>query len=373
MSLIGKVYCFNSVHIYKKLNNDNNQKILFCLKCKCEQFGDVKQIIDSKVSNLLPHLKELSKICSWPDELIKWIEKSKNDQLAWIGFNQDLDNLEMVIYYNDNSYLRRIKSNFTSFTNTHGNDYFGKYSLTKKSWQSSVIFEYILDTIRADGKIYKYLADIVLESGLNNTIWISKFNVNGNLINNKIGFNHNNKKIHELTKKTFNIETLPFSNDYFYYFFNLKDNANNIKIVYQNKPFNNFPDGSVYDYDYFQTYPKYIYKVFPGGKLNIEGEIEFSDNLNNIISTNQLVKNSLKEAFYFIVMSNNEDDYNFFFINVNYNAFLNFLESTNNPTYKYLVKKKDHFENSLFTFGLNFKNDKDNNLKLAEGSIIGLL
>ena len=43
-------------------------------------------------------------------------KKVENDQLSWIGFGNDISNLEIVIYFNDLEYFKRIKNDFCNFS-----------------------------------------------------------------------------------------------------------------------------------------------------------------------------------------------------------------------------------------------------------------
>jgi hypothetical protein len=369
--IIGKIYCMDAVHVYK--TETGTKRILFCLKSKCPQFTRKTIPTESYVKRIIPYLEELSKIYEWSEELMKWANKAKNDELSWVGFNQDLDDLELVLYYNDLSYMRRKESDFTSFNKIGGNNVVGRYQLTDKSWQSSSILEHILDITKANGKIYKYLHELMDLNGLNNTIWMTKFDSDGNVKSNHVGINHNNKNIYALTKKVLELDNFPFSNDYMYYFLNLDSNKNDNKIslIYQDDGFNKLPSGSVYDYDGEQTYSKLYYKVLPGGKINQENEIKFSNNLEKIIENEPIISESINNSIFFIISENAErNHFSFIFINTDYEIALKTLKKNQNIISKYLSKKKENYVNNKFSYGLHYK-ISDDNFELIETYLFG--
>jgi hypothetical protein len=372
-SVIGKVYCLDAVHIYQ--TKSNTKRVLFCLKCKCPQFSRETVPTESYVKRIIPYLEELSKIYGWSDELIRWANKAKNDELSWVGFNQDLDDLEMVIYYNDLAFLRRKESDFTSFSKVAGNNIIGQYSLTDKSWQSSTILEHILDITKSKPQVYKYLHELIDLNGLNNTIWMTKFDSDGNVKSNHVGINHNDKNIYALTKKILGLDNLPFSSDYMYYFLNLDSNTKTgkrISLVYQEAAINKFPNGSIYDYDGEQTYPKLCYKVLPGGNTNNENELKFNGNLEKIIENEPLISESIKNSIYFVISENADRNHlSFVFLNMDYDITLRVLKKNNNIIAKYLSKRKENYMNNNFNYGLHFKVNE--NIQLEDMYLFGTL
>jgi len=363
---IGKEWCQDSVHIYRTNNSD--KKILFRLRCKCPAYSDTEVHRESTISKYKSNLMEIANMYGWDKRFSKFLEGINDDQLSWIGFGKNLDDLEMVMYYNDVKYQKRVSSDFCSFNTIDGNDLLGKYRIDN-GWCSASILEKVLDDNKMNGKYYKFYHDIVDTCGLRNSIWEVKYDYNGKYIGQRVYFS-DHFVVENILKNTFQMSVFPYTSDYFMCSFDVDDNCSKTRMIYLDGQPGNFQLGTIHSYDGNQT------QCIAGCKIlqNTEDLISYLDNLK--ISKDILLGISLTENYNYVALSiditgenmNKSVGINVIYVGLSLTDATDIMNLLKNPLGEYIKKKESVYNSMLFNVGYRIVNEC-----IVESSIYGTL